>query len=184
MFWVQSWKWAQDFCVVVTCKCKNKPFICSRFQQYKCLPKWQLAGRTAKNIGAWMTFTDSLICLIKKCLQFVVPIIKKQDCFYLTSDLKKDREHLGSRPLSVWRCSVAWPPWSRWWSRGSRGAWLIGLCVCTCWQEDIVFLFSFFFFCFNQSAMAYMVCCGPKIRRRKLNNVFLFFKGRATVGWL
>ncbi|KAI9546799.1 hypothetical protein NQZ68_022744 [Dissostichus eleginoides] len=28
--------------------------------------------------------------------------------------------------------------------------------------------------------MAYMVCCGPKIRRRKLNNVFLFFKGRAT----
>lgn len=45
-------------------------------------------------------------------------------------------------------------------------------------------LCSSFFLRFNHSAMAYMVCCGPKIRRRKLNNVFLFFKGGATLGWL
>lgn len=75
--------------------------------------------------------------------------VTKKSSFYLTPDLKEDWEHLGSRLLSVWRCSVAWPPWSRWWSWGSRGAWLIGLCVCTCWQEDIMFLFFsplFFFF--------------------------------------
>lgn len=71
------------------------------------------------------------------------------------------------------------PPWWRQWSKSH-----MVLCICSCWQEDIVPFFSLSLSCFNQSAMAYMVCRGPKIRRRKLNNVFLFFKGRAMVGWL
>lgn len=61
--------------------------------------------------------------------------------------------------------------------------------ICSRQQEDIVFFFLSFSFilsfccCFKQSAMAYMVCCGPEIRRRKLNNVFLFFKGEGHA-WL
>lgn len=64
-----------------------------------------------------------------------------------------------------------------------------GLPICSRQQEDIVFFFLSFSFilsfcyCFKQSAMAYMVCCGPEIRRRKLNNVFLFFKGEGHA-WL
>lgn len=94
----------------------------------------------------------------------------------------ENSECVSSRPLSVWRCSAVWPPATvvEVLVEGSRGArrplylQLLtgGHCV------------PLFFSCFNQSAMAYMVCCGPKIRRRKLNNVFLFFKGRAMVGWL
>lgn len=43
--------------------------------------------------------------------------------------------------------------------------------------------FLSFCHCFKQSAMAYMVCCGPEIRRRKQNNVFLFFEGEGHA-WL
>lgn len=103
----------------------------------------------------------------------------------MTSDL--DQQQLGSRPPSVWQGSVA----TMFGVVVERVMWCLAhrlLCLQFLTRGHCVplffFLFFFLFSCFNQSAMAYMVCCGPKIRRRKLNNVFLFFKGRATVGWL
>lgn len=100
---------------------------------------------------------------------------------------RKSRNVQGSRPLPVWP-----PPTVVEAAVGGgvtcccRAA---GLRICSRQQEDIVFFFLSFSFmlsfcsCFKQSAMAYMVCCGPKIRRRKLNNVFLFFKGEGHA-WL
>lgn len=44
---------------------------------------------------------------------------------------------VSSRLLSAGHCS---PPWLKWWSKGHVV--LVGLCICSCWQEDIVPLFS------------------------------------------
>lgn len=116
-------------------------------------------------------------CFVRVSL--VVAGLVKYSPSAVTSD---PRQCVSSRLLSAGQCSAVWPPWLKWWSKGHMV--LVGLCICSCWQEDIVPLFPPHPPCFNQSAMAYMVCCGPKIRRRKLNNVFLFFEGRAMVGWL
>lgn len=84
----------------------------------------------------------------------------------------------------MWLCSAVWSPATMVEAvvEGSRD---VGLSASVSAVADRRTLCSSSFFLplFNQSAMAYMVCCGPKIRRRKLNNVFLFFKGRCH-GWL
>lgn len=94
-------------------------------------------------------------------------------------------ERISSRPRSVWRCSAVWSPATMVEAvvEGSRDVGSSASVSAVADRRTLCSSFFFFLPLFNQSAMAYMVCRGPKIRRRKLNNVFLFFKGRCH-GWL
>lgn len=86
-------------------------------------------------------FTFPGFCLFHEANCFVrISLVVAGLVNYSPSAVTSDpRQCVSSRLLSAGQCSAVWPPWLKRWSKGHVV--LVGLCICSCWQEDIVPLF-------------------------------------------